>query len=182
MNKFNFDKVIAKLEKQKKSLPKKLGNQAVIFFQSNFQRQGFLDSSRVAWPQRKRNKQSGRAILIKSGALRRDIRLKSANYHKIVISTSLPYAAIHNYGYSGTESIKPYRRALNIKKRISTGTFSIKTRRENKKTIKEQIGTTMVGAHSRNMRMPKRQFMGNSVYLNRQLMFLIQQDMDKLFR
>lgn len=177
-NKFNFDKVIARFERQKRDLPKKLGNQAVIFFQSNFQRQGFLDKTREAWKKRKNDKDAGRAVLIKTGALRRDIKLRSANFYKIVISTSLPYAAIHNYG--GT-----------INKQARTGTISFrkgkggklrigKTRTEKQRGKIVAMSRHSIGSHI--VKMPQRKFMGNSAYLNKQLLTIIKQDMDKIFK
>ena len=103
MDKFNFDQVIKKLEQAKSSLPKVLANDTKKFFLASWQKQGWDDGGVKAWAPRKYNKNkrsAGRAILVKSGALRRAVNasLKSATFDSIKFSVDLPYAAIHNEG------------------------------------------------------------------------------------
>lgn len=103
MDKFNFDQVIKKLEQAKSSLPKVLANDTKKFFLASWQKQGWDNGGVKAWSPRKYNKNkrsAGRAILVKSGALRRAVNasLKSATFDSIKFSVDLPYAAIHNEG------------------------------------------------------------------------------------
>ncbi len=103
MDKFNFDQVIKKLEQAKSSLPKVLANDTKKFFLASWQKQGWDDGGVKAWAPRKYNKNkraAGRAILVKSGALRRAVNasLKSATFDSIKFVVDSPYAKVHNDG------------------------------------------------------------------------------------
>ena len=82
-----------------KGLPRIIGNEVVNFSKESFRRQGWQDAGFKRWKPRKSKsrKDRGRAILVKSGDLRRSIR-KSVQRKKVIISSNLPYAAVHNYG------------------------------------------------------------------------------------
>lgn len=84
----------------KNEVPTLLGNQAVTFFKQSFRNQGFTDSSLGAW-QRRKVVDTGRATLVKSGALRNSVRLAYATMAKTSVISDLPYSAIHNYGQYG---------------------------------------------------------------------------------
>lgn len=78
---------------------KEIGNQAVSHFKDSFRNQGFDDSHVTPWKQRKvqgRNKK-GRAILVKTGRLRRSFVI-SYSTEKITIINDTPYSTYHNYG------------------------------------------------------------------------------------
>jgi len=101
MNKFNFDTIIKKLESKKSSLPKILANSTKKFFLASWEKQGWDDNGITKWAPRKKNKKAiGRAVLVKSGALRRAVNasLKSATFDSIKFGVDLPYAQIHNDG------------------------------------------------------------------------------------
>ncbi len=83
-----------------------VGVTAVVFFKENFTRKGFVDGTLVKWKARKVYlKKSGRGILMKTGALRRSIRIIQASANKVTVGTMLVYAQIHNEG--GTIIQKP---------------------------------------------------------------------------
>ncbi|MDJ1494172.1 phage virion morphogenesis protein [Cytophagaceae bacterium DM2B3-1] len=103
-----------KLNKTLNNLPKKVGVLAVNHFQDNFRKQGFDGKP---WKEVKRRLPIGyktgrrsskvryrkgadrtRGILIGKGRLRRDIKLTLVTSDKVVISSSVPYAAVHNLG------------------------------------------------------------------------------------
>ena len=101
MDKFNFDTIIKKLESKKSSLPKILANSTKKFFLASWEKQGWDDNGITKWAPRKKNKKAiGRAVLVKSGALRRAVNasLKSATFDSIKFGVDLPYAQIHNDG------------------------------------------------------------------------------------
>ena len=75
----------------------KVARNSEKFFGDNWRRQGFLDSSLEAWRQRRRQ-DAGRAILVKSGALRRSVTIEVASKGYIRLGSNLPYSAIHNNG------------------------------------------------------------------------------------
>jgi phage virion morphogenesis protein len=83
-----------------RTLPRKVGNLAVVRFQGNFKRQGFGEQP---WqprkpPGRKLRRSDRRAILVKSGRLRRSIRVVRTGSNSVVIGSDVEYAAVHNEG------------------------------------------------------------------------------------
>jgi phage gpG-like protein len=81
-----------------------IGNEAKNHFVNSFRLQGFEDKTVEKWkPRKKQDKRAGRAILVKSGDLRRSIRREPVNKAamKVTISTDLVYARIHNEGLMG---------------------------------------------------------------------------------
>ena len=109
----------------RRTLPVLLGNKAKNFFVANFRKQGFDDKGVEKWQPRKFNglarqkKDSGRAILVKTGNLRRSIRVKSASMSKIVISSDLDYAAVHNDGTNKMPQRKFIGDSENLRKELT---------------------------------------------------------------
>ena len=81
------------------SLPKILGNDTENHFKEGFRRGGGMTDA-GSWKPRKRS-DFGRAILVQSGTLRRDIKRRQTSWGRTVVSTSQlteDYAAVHNRG------------------------------------------------------------------------------------
>lgn len=82
-----------------------IGNEAVSHFKKSFRDGGFEDKTVEPWkPRKDKSKRSqGRAILVKSGDLKRSPHRESLNRTglSVVISTDLPYAKRHNEGLDG---------------------------------------------------------------------------------
>jgi phage gpG-like protein len=81
-----------------------VGNTAKVFFVDSFRKQGWDDKNVQKWKPRKvADKRAGRAILVKTGDLRRSIIRNPANRAALTvkISTDLAYAARHNDGLKG---------------------------------------------------------------------------------
>lgn len=91
---------IAALKMVRSSLPTILANECVNFFKGSFKRQGWLDSGIMPWKPRKKS-DPGRAILVKSGDLRKSVFVEAATWKTVRISSNLPYSAIHNEGGMG---------------------------------------------------------------------------------
>jgi phage gpG-like protein len=157
--------------------PGMLGNDAVNFFLDRFKDQAWLGDTREPWKPRKaqskwgktpRNK--GRAILIDSGRLRRSIRIVSNSGGTVTIGTDVPYAKAHNEGsrLGLIQNVKSYTRKLNRTGIVKHTTLK---NRSNITFGRVQTGTTTVAAHTRriNQNIPRRQFMGSSPYLTKQL-------------
>lgn len=146
---------IAQLQKQFKSVwlrvPVLVGNEAVNFTLDNFRLQGFMGAVFYAWKQRKISwvkEKPGRAILIGKGTatLKRSIRITNLGINYLAIGTDVKYARAHNEGVNGLgviQTVKGFSRKNGSK----------------------------VTAHTRRivMRIPKRQFMGDSPYLQQRL-------------
>ena len=129
--------------------PKKAGKIGLQFIEGNFRKQAWEG---IPWKRRKggpRNK--GRALLVLRGILRRGNKMRTAPGQAILYN-EIPYAKAHNEGFTGPVAIKEHMRRLYGKYRVS----SIKSRRTYKKKLER--GKTTVKAHTRKVRIPRRQF------------------------
>jgi hypothetical protein len=106
----------------------------------------------------KRNK--GRAILVDTGTGRRSIRYMVSG--QFVNITAVDYMIAHNEGVSKTVTVRAHTRGRYQRSRVTTGTFSVKTRKENTKTVKSRTGDISIRAHAMKMNLPTRKFFGNS--------------------
>ncbi len=96
-------------KEQKRTLPIILGKEAKNFFLDSFRRRGFTDFNLKRWIPRRKRLPKGRtsptliepATLIKTGTLRRSIRVSPTTFKLTKIFTKLKYAAIHNFGLRG---------------------------------------------------------------------------------
>jgi phage gpG-like protein len=162
--------------------PAMLGNDAVNFFLDNFKRQGWLGNRLEPWKKRKRNKKRpGRAILVDSGRLRRSIRITSIHAGTVTIGTDVPYAKAHNEGFRGVVNVKAHTRGKYAKSKVGTGKLT-KKGKERMKTVTSKTGEGTVKAHTRKVNMPRRQFMGSSPYLTKQLQRRLQAELMKGLR
>jgi len=134
----------------------------------------FAPRSNKVWQTRGRDKKSGRAVLVDTGTLIRDIQKLTVNTDYAIVGTtriSAPYAKAHNEGFKGdvTQQVKAHDRRRWGKQKIGTGIYSVKSRKEKTKTVKVQTGTVHVKAYQRKIsqNLPQRQFMGNSTVLDR---------------
>ena len=110
MSQWKFEEKIKAIERVKKTLPTILGNMALNHFIKSFDDSGFTDYTLNKWRPRKRQGRGkkgrvksvgSRALLVKSGRLKRSIKLKNKTFSLIKISSSLPYSEIHNEGLMG---------------------------------------------------------------------------------
>jgi phage gpG-like protein len=167
---------IAQLQRQFKSVwlrvPLLAGNEAVNFTLDNFRLQGFMGATFQSWRPRKvswqKNKRPGRNLLIDGGRLRRSIRIVSMSFDYVTIGTDVKYARAHNEGVNGLgviQTVKGFKR-----NRTSTDEVSAPGARKAKYET-SVIGQSQVSAHTRRivMRIPKRQFMGDSPYLQQRI-------------
>ena len=170
-----FNLTIKALERVYMVLPDKAATIAVNFFKRRFVEQNWIDNATESWKRRKQRgrKRDSRATLTKTGRLRRSIRKGKVTPEYAIIETDVPYARIHNEGFRGTVHVKVHkRRRYKVNKyKEGTGVYSVKTRKERQRTrsVKEVNNTHWVQSHTRRVNMPRRQFMGNSAQLNRQI-------------
>ena len=100
-----------KLQKSLNDFVVVMGTDAKNHFVKSFRNQGFEDASIEKWQPRKRTNyrtrsgkvvdDTNRAILVKSGDLRRSIKVLNKSYRSITLGSDLPYAQIHNDGLYG---------------------------------------------------------------------------------
>ena len=120
----------SKLANTFRDLPAIIGEEAVNFTQENFDAQGWQGDSFEAWQKRLNPNAWGkkddptRAILIKTGKLRRSIRVSKIVEDTVYIQAGgadVPYARAHNEGFSGAvnqnvgEHIRKGKKGQNIK-------------------------------------------------------------------
>jgi len=128
----------------------KAGAIVVEFSNEAFQEQGWTDQQLEPWTPRKSEdaKDQGRAILYKTGRLRRSIRVIAVTADSVTIGTDVPYAQVHNEGFTGTVRVAGHIRMVPIK--AAKGVKAVKFKK------------SVVPKHRRYMRMPQRKFLGNS--------------------
>ena len=139
--------------------PTFVGTIAVDFFKGSFRRQGFVDDGLERWkpraktPTDRRSRKKGKT-LVRTGRLRRSIRITRKGSNYVVVGTDVPYARTHNEGGQ-------------VKASVTVGRHRRKAHSRNGVRVPE----TTVRTHKRNVNfnMPKRQFMGNSKFLNRRI-------------
>lgn len=114
---FNLNKIARKWEVEKEKLATEIARKAENHFKDNFRLKGFLYESLELWQPRKKP-DPGRAMLVKSGRLKRGITaIPGTNFTRITIANDVPYAGYHNRGTGKLPQRKfiGESRALNIK-------------------------------------------------------------------
>jgi len=182
----DFNNKLNGLQRALKSLPRKVGAQAVVFYKRRFIEQAWADNATEPWQKRKpgAKRNTGRGILMDTGRLRRSIRVISTTHNSVTIGTDAPYAKAHNEGFRGSVQVPEHIRNRYQKVKYGTGIYSIKSRKERQRTVKEKVegGEIKVKAHMKRMNLPKRQFMGNSAVLNDQIKRLVLAEINKALR
>lgn len=103
---------LAKFKKEIEAMRTIMGVEAVNHYKKSFVNQGFTDKTLDKWEGRKRNSyrtrggkkvdDTSRALMVKTGTLKRSINYVRSGHYAVVINTgSLPYAKIHNDGLNG---------------------------------------------------------------------------------
>lgn len=155
---------------------KYIGGVAVRHMQRNFRNQGWTPGTVILPWRPRRGKEKNRRrrnILIKTGALRRSIRILSSGLGMVKIGTNLPYSKIHNEGgtINTTQSVKAHTRRQHT--RMQGG--------EGKKRRRQVVSEAKVKAHTRkvNTKIPRRRFVGPSSEVMRQGNVWILKEIDK---
>lgn len=172
---------LAELANVQKVLPRKIAVVAVNFSKDRFKQQNWLDSATKKWEPRKsktKKKSSSRAILVKTGRLRRSIRATSITDKQIIIGTDVPYAQVHNEGGTGeiTQKVGAHSRQAHSRKSYTTRDG----RRVKAGTVKEHA--VQAFTRKRKINIPKRQFIGPSQTLNKQVGDLIKREFDTVLK
>lgn len=185
----NINLPIKELEKRfKKILPTlapMAGNEVVNFALDNFKKQGFLNHGFEAWRQRKKSKwgfkdREGRALLVKSGRLRRSIRITNISFLSVTVGSDVPYAKAHNDGLrlGLIQSVKSFTR-----KKFYTDEVSAPGAKSTKYE-KKHVGNVQVSAHTRRIdqKIPARPFLKDSPYLTAKIKRVITAEILKALR
>lgn len=137
----------------KNDAPDVIGQLAVNHFKKSFENEGFTDKKLSKWAPRAKEPKLARKVLVGQG--NGDHLADSIDYTtvgtSVIIQTDKAYAEAHNEGYTGTQNVPAH------------------TRRGNP-----------VKAHSRNMKLPQRQFIGDSDEMNNAIEKKIEKDLTKI--
>jgi phage gpG-like protein len=180
MSKFKFDKVLQNMKEMKATLPAVLGATGTRFFTGSFRNQGFTDSSLTLWEQRKQSRRdNGRAILVKSGTLRKAVNnsLQGATWDLVkwnVPASEVPYASIHNNGGTVMRKARVGVVRMGLTKNFERTNRFVKA---GKLHIRKDV---IIGAHASDI--PQRQYMGDSVKLREIFRNKIDIGMKRCFR
>ena len=129
------------LQAQKKAIKKEVDKTlriaaeiSVNFFKDNFKRQGFLDRNVKKWKKRKKKSTTKRAILVKSGKLRKSISVRKMNANRGravigILGSAGVYAGFHNFGAGKL----PKRQFIGDSKKLNTKIKRLIRKRLNKK-------------------------------------------------
>lgn len=177
----NLPQLQQRIQQTVLALPAKLGTAAVNWTVDSFQYQAWRGAIPEAWkprsPKAKRN--ISRAILISTGNLRRSIRVLNISGGGVTIGSSLPYAAAHNNGFSGTVAVKGFTRNRYAKAKV----FNTTTRRG--RTVTTVASSHSVTAHTRTLNIPKRQLMpqseNDSPMFKEEMIGVIKQELSQFF-
>lgn len=158
----------SKLEQTLADLPTIIGNEAVNYSLDAFNAQAWEGSS---WQARKSKKDEGRAILVKSGTLRRSIRIISSSASSVTVGTDVIYARVHNDGLeisraARSETFARPRYAKGPKSKMFGGMGAFR-----KMTTAEKSSAPTKGQSYKayNYKMPQRQFIGNTPELRERI-------------
>ncbi len=182
----------------KRTLPAIVSNIALNDFKDNFKRQGVRTGSgmTIKWRKRKHylsnRKDRGRALLVKTGRLRRSLRAAPLPGVARVV-TNVPYAQAHNEGANNRVQVQAHTRArygtvkFMRKKGKGFAVYSagskqyIKQVDKNFRRRKFRAGTGHVRAHHRKMNIPARPFMITTQPLLNDIDTHIANQLDRLF-
>lgn len=158
---------------------------ALRFIDDNFKNQAWAGTPNINWKRRKGNKDTGRALLIKKGALRRSF-IAQTMAGQARVFTNIPYAQAHNDGFRENVSIPAHvRKKIRNAKVQMIGEFT-KSGKHKTKTVQIHEGNSQVKAHTRNMNIPRRQFMPTparpSSVLNEAIVKQVRYDMYKILK
>jgi phage gpG-like protein len=171
-----FDEVVKKWGDLVRQLPNRVSNLAANDFKDNFKRQGYRSTGLGInkWKKRakvKNKRDASRAILVKSGRLRRGIQPSPQPGVARVIN-KVPYANAHNEGSKETVKVKAH-------KRHKWKTEKVKVNGRNKK-LKQRTAVIKVKSHSRKMNLPPRRFMVTTQPLLKEINAYISAEITKI--
>lgn len=156
-----FEAMKGRFKQAMSSLPIVIGNEVVNFSKERFAEQNWNDKTKEPWDKRKSKKDAGRAILVKSGRLKRSPRVISTTADSVTVGSDVPYAQVHNDGFNGTVNVKSFQRNKYNSRKAGSGKLN-KSGSERMQTISTVSGVGTVKAHTRQMNMPRRRFLGTS--------------------
>lgn len=175
-----FDKLLEGYKAIKLRMIQQAAGIALAFFKASFINQGFTDAALVKWvnrvPGTPNNK--GRAIEVNRGILKRAVRIKRVSMDGAIVGVdeSIPYAEIQNYG--GKVPITPQMRRFFWAMYYNYG-GGIKGKELSDTAL---FYRNLAITTKQFINIPARQFIGDSVTLERNIRNYITDELDKFFK
>lgn len=122
--------------------------------------QSFKEGGRPEkWKMSMRAKRQGGQTLLSSGRLMKSLLTPQVTDDGITFGSNLPYAAIHQFGFDGNQSVRAHRRKVESRSQFGKEErISKRTGKKYQARVKTLQGTAQVKSFSRHMRMPARPF------------------------
>ncbi len=118
----NFDdkRIRAQIKKFKRDMPIIAANLARNHFLAGFRKGGGqTDKSKGGWRPRKGGADPDRALLVKSGNMRGDIKIRRSTFKNVTVAVRrIPYAQYHNNGTGRSPQREFIGRSLVLERRI----------------------------------------------------------------
>lgn len=176
---------------QRRTLPVKVGNEAINMFKDNFTDGGFFGRS---WEQPIRRKLSFNGakgqygpLLSGSSHLMRSFDKDTNTPGKVIIKNPVEYAVIHNEGgtITVTAKMKRYFMARFLETKGNMGLTKVRrklSKNQRNQALSREARFYLAMAHKKEgstIRMPKRQFMGNHPVLAKKINDIIYNELKK---
>jgi phage gpG-like protein len=185
-----FDKLLKDLQDLKPRLMDEAAVMAVNFFKASFRNEGFTDNSLTPWPKRIAGTPNsmGRGLLMNRGILRRAVKKKSSDSSKTVIGVDgVKYADIQNFGgqIPITRKMRRYFWAMYYQyAKAITKTAKGEVSKSKKNESLNETATfwrNLALTKKQYITIPKRQFIGDSKTLEKNIETLFNQQLNKIF-
>ncbi|MCP3682127.1 MAG: hypothetical protein GY861_05490 [bacterium] len=161
IGRYRFAEDSKELREASKRVLIRVGEESKNWFVLGFRRGGGqTDKSKGGWKKRKHltiqdaSTKKSRGLLVQSGNLRDSIRISKRTASMIVISSNLDYADIHNEGGTIVQTVTAKQRAFFFGMFQKTG---------------DPRWKNYAGARTLTIEIPQREFLGNSVDLERKM-------------
>lgn len=182
----------------RRTLPIKVGNMAKEHFQENFRKGGFVNNGLNKWPETRRQKAGGKSASSRYGPLLsgRNHLFSSVKYipsdYRVKVLNEVEYAPVHNWGGVVHPKVTPrmrkfawamYYKTAGIKK-SAKGKKKGKKRRARRKAIPPEADVwkrlALTKKKNLSIRIPQRQFIGDSAELNEKVNNKIESELRKI--
>ncbi|PLW89998.1 phage virion morphogenesis protein [Mucilaginibacter sp.] len=157
---------------------------ALTHFKESFTNQGFTDETLQKWQARKGGaKNNGRAILINRGILKRGLRIKHTSIDGAIVGEDegIPYADIHNFGgeIKITVQMRRFFWAMYYKFGGGQKNANGKAKPVNDTAL---FYRNLALSKKDHITIPKRQFIGDSAMLERNIKKYVTDELNKFFK
>lgn len=182
----------------RRKLPVVVGRMAKDFYQDNFRKSGFQNNGLHPWQVTRRQASGSKGTASQYGPLLSSRRhlFSSIKYtpsdFRVVVSNDLPYASVHNFGGDTSPTVTPqmrrfawamYYKAQGRKKKPGTAKRKPKNKASAPRidTPSAQFWKSLALTRKKKLRVriPQRQFIGESAELNSQINQRIQSEINK---